>query len=357
MIRIHSLFLYLCIITSSDVMLVNIMAQDVTTAANSPTEFSETPTIQRLTAETGRLKTLVDLWNDKYVGWLIASILLGGISIVVVTGTVYSQFKTIRLAKALSDTQSQLDSEKDRELRSGFSKRDERIAELTAATEVSASELVKSGARIKEAEAEIARAHAESRDAVARVSTAEAKVAAAQLGAAEASAKAESFRLDIAKANERAADANRIAESERLARVRLEIRLADRTFTQQQSSEISNSLRQFTGISVGVIVWSDAAEVQHISGLILASLRNAGWTVQNANTIGGGAALKGILVGVRSDAPQATQDAARRLIFELQRHGLDAASWNFNELTPPSATMNFGFTGTEPVRVFIGNKP
>jgi chromosome segregation ATPase len=164
------------------------------------------------------------------------------------------------LAKELSDTQSPLDSEKDRELRSELSKRDERIAELTAATEASASELVKSTARIKEAEAEIAKAHAESRDAVARVSVAEAKVAEAQRGAAEASAKAESFRLDIARANERAAQANETAERERLARLQLEAQLAPRVLTTEQQQTIAAALRPLGRFSVQVFWYADTTE-------------------------------------------------------------------------------------------------
>jgi hypothetical protein len=246
-----------------------IMAQD-TPISPKPTPSSSDPShksiIQSLNRDIDALQHRVDSWNGRYI-------VLLGLSILVAAATLFAQFKTIRTARTLSDTQSRLDSEKDRELRSELSKRDERIAELTAATETSASELVKSTARIKEAEAEIAKSHAESRDAIARVSTAEAKVAEAQRGAAEASAKAESFRLDIAQSNERAAKAEARAAEAALALARLK---APRVLSSGALERMKRELTAFKGTPFDLYVSTDSESVALMNAMERA-LIDCGW--------------------------------------------------------------------------------
>jgi hypothetical protein len=182
--------------------------------------------------------------------------------------------------------------------------------------------------------------------------------AAMALKAAEIARKnAEGFQLQIARANDRAAAANETAERERLARLQLEARLADRTLTAAQQDTLVSRLTRFHGIVVDAIIWGDSAEIQTISGLILDSMTKAGWKVQSGQAVGGGAAVRGILVGTRTGADAATGKASDALIIALQSAGLSAGPWPFDELKPPMATMNSGFTGTAPIRIFVGSKP
>jgi hypothetical protein len=199
-------------------------------------------------------------------------------------------------------------------------------------------------------QAEIAQLNVSSETLRTDLRGADTRIAEAKRGAAEATAKAESFRLDIAKANE-------TAERERLARIQLEARLADRTLSPAQRNTLTSRLTPFSGVVADVIVWGDTAEIQSISALVLDSMANAGWKIQRANAIGGTAAVRGILVGTQPGSDAATTRASSALVAALQSLGLDAGAWSFAQLQPPGGMMNMGFTGTAPIRIFIGSKP
>ena len=80
-------------------------------------ELSHNSVIQSLTKEIAILEKSVDSWNDRYIVFLVLSIIVAAL-------TLFAQFKTIRTARTLSDKQAGLDSEKDRQLRSELSERD-----------------------------------------------------------------------------------------------------------------------------------------------------------------------------------------------------------------------------------------
>lgn len=183
-----------------------------------------------------------------------------------------------------------------------------------------------------------------------RATKAQESLALAEQHAAEANAKAEGFRLDIARANE-------TAERERLARLQLEARLADRTLTPVQQTAITAQLSTVPGIVVDVITFGDTPEIQTISGLVLDSIRRAGWTINPAQAGGGGAAVRGILVGTRTGSDANTVRAANLLVSALQSVGLAAGPWAFDQLQPPGILFNSAFRGTAPIRMFIGSKP
>lgn len=212
-------------------------------------------------------------------------------------------------------------------------------------------------ARAKDADARIAEAQRGSAEASERATKAQGSLALAEQHSAEANAKAEGFRLDIAKANERAASANESAEKERLARLQLEARLADRTLSPAQQAAITARLSSMSGTVVDVLIVGDTTEIQTISFLILDSLAKAGWKVQRGQAVGGGMAVKGLLVGTATEADSATSAASAALISALQSVGLAAGPWPYVQLRPPTAMMNSGFSGTAPIRFFIGSKP
>ncbi len=206
------------------------------------------------------------------------------------------------------------------------------------------------------ADARIAEAQRGSAEANERAIKAQASLSLAEQHSAEANAKAEGFRLDIAKANERAASANETAESERLARLQLEARLADRTLTSAQQASIASQLSTMHGIVVDALTFGDTPEIQIISGLVVESLRKAGWTVNAAQAGGGGVAVRGILVGAKTDAGPEIARAANLLVAALRSAGLASGSWAFEELRPPAVMFTSSFTGTAPIRMFIGSK-
>ena len=213
---------------------------------------------------------------------------------------------------------------------------EQHAAEATATAKGFESKISESDARAKAAEAQVAAAVARSNEAVAQVKTADARIAEAQ--------------RDAARANE-------IAERERLARLQLEARLADRVLTPQQQAAITASLAAFSGTVVDVLVWGDTPEIQIIRGQVLGAMRNAGWTVLSGQAGGGGAAVRGMLIGTRAGADQNVVRAANALVIALQSQGLAAGSWPFEQLQTPGIMFSSGFSNNAPIRLFIGSKP
>ena len=264
-------------------MIMSSMAQQSTMVPNkipSSKDPSHKSTIQDLTRTISDLQGRVDSWNRAYVIFLITSIL-------VASGTVFSQYKTIKLSRDLSDAQSRLDSEKDRQLRVGLSERDIRIAELRERAEKSEAHLAdanvrisESDARVREAEAKVADSGARVKQAegriavqVAKVKEADARIAEAQRGAAEASAKAEGFRRDIAKANESSAKAEARAAEATLELARFK---APRTLSAEQQARVRAAISPFAGTPYELGVTPIPEAINFVIA-IDAVLRSAGW--------------------------------------------------------------------------------
>jgi hypothetical protein len=277
---------------------------------SSSSVLSHNSVIESLSRDIVGLEKSVNSWNNKYIIFLILSIIVASL-------TLFAQFKTIRDARTLSDKQAALDREKDRQLSSELSERDSRIAELKTASETARAELAASGVRIKEAEAEIARAHAESKDAVARVASADAR-------SAEASEKAEAFRLDIAKANERAAEADNSTAHARLELAKLQALMADRVLTEAQGNSIRERLKPFSGQEFQMITYWEVREPKALTDRIFMILTTAGWKYVQT----GGMQLMGGDTGIKvwrhPEADGKTQRATDELIAALNSGGLAA---------------------------------
>jgi hypothetical protein len=213
-------------------------------------------------------------------------------------------------------------------------------------------------------EADDKRAQADARISEAQRGAAEANegAALAQRDAADANIKSEGFRLDIAKANESAAKAveeaaksNETAEREKLARLQLEARLADRTLTVDQRTRLVKEAAPFRGTSIDVVVYGDTSDVLGISRVLIEALQEAGWSVQVGYAAAGGVAVKGILIGTRSNADANTSRASAALISALQSMGLASGPWQFEQMQLGSM-FNTSVSGSAPVRMFIGSK-
>jgi hypothetical protein len=170
-----------------------------------------------------------------------------------------------------------------------------------------------------------------------------------ETGAAEAKAAQLRLETDLAKQREKTANAEK-------ALLQLRASLADRRLTKEQQSDLVKLLTPWRGIDVDVLVWGDTAEIEIISGQLMESLAAAGWNIHVAHA-GGGGAVRGILVANRPDAGENPALAAKTLVHGLRSAQLASDLWNFEGMVRPVMLLNSTYTGTAPIRVFIGSKP
>jgi len=291
------------------------MALQMMIAAQIKVNGENMSKIQDLTARIHDLERSVSRWNNIYVGLVAFTVFLAASLFI-------SQFLAMRKSKELTGAQKELLRLKEDALQADLQEEDSNIAQANQ-----------------------------------RAGEAEERVRIAEQHTAEANAKAEGFRLDIAKANEGAAKANEVAERERLARLQLEARLAPRSLTPAQQGRLTSQLNRFRGTPIDVAIWGDTSEIQNISIRLTDSLRAAGWTVGVATAVGGGAAVTGILIGTSDGVALPIREASSSLVIGLHDVGLEAGPWPFAQLQPPGVSVNAGFTGQAPIRMFIGAKP
>jgi hypothetical protein len=215
-----------------------------------------------------------------------------------------------------------------------------------------------------QAESTAATAQADARAAEANAKAAEAGKGAAKAlaDAAEANKTAEGFRLAIAKANERAATANETAERERLARLQLEARLADRVITDSQKARLIAALGGIKGQTVDVTIFGDTPDIAAVSDAILGCLGQAG-VLFNVFSPFGATGVRGVIIGIKPDAPQAVKSAAGsvgRILKETLDGGVGIE--DFAKLVVVGAAGTTGqsdgaaASGQSPLRIWIGAK-
>jgi voltage-gated potassium channel Kch len=292
-------------------------------------------------------KQALDTVLDGFEKWLI---FFGLLVVIGVGGESLYGFRTFWNNRKLHEVQRSIDRVRQEDI----AKVSERAVTAEATAKGFESQIADSVARAKAAEAVVASANAASKDAVA-------KVAAAEARSAEASTKAEAFRLDIARANERAASANEIAEREKLARMQLEARLADRIISPDQEQSLRAAFARLRGQTVDISVFGDTFEISQFSGTIMSCMKRAG-VLLNVRHPTGGSGARGVLVGVRPDAPPEFKQAADELIAILQQSvGSGVSPWDFNKLIPGGvATLSYDPGATppdqSPILIFIGSK-
>jgi len=159
-----------------------------------------------------------------------------------------------------------------------------------------------------------------------------------------------------AEANQKAAEANQISESERLARLKLESKLADRKLTKEQQEKLVSLLTPFHNIEADVVIFGDTPEIKSISLTIRKCLQDAGWKINAAIPLGGGAIVTGIKIGVRPGSDLYTLHAAQNFVEGLQSMGIDSGFWDFNKMEYPGAFMG-DLKKNTPIKIFIGSKP
>jgi hypothetical protein len=208
-------------------------------------------------------------------------------------------------------------------------------------------------------ESDIATANRGAAEANERATKAQASLALAEQHAAEANTKAEGFRLDIAKANERAASANETAEREKLARLQLEARLADRVLTANAILALKDlATKSGNGVRIDICTFGGTLEVASIAESIRSPLA-AGGADMRLWQVSGGSAARGILVGTKPGADQATRLIASDIVAIINGSGTGAVPWDFDVLTK---TANSGMRNgpgqpvDAPILLIVGPK-
>lgn len=287
------------------------------------------------------LQRKVNRWND----WTILFIILAAIG---AAGLVLTSVKLRRFNFDLSTVQGQLATAKDATALADSKQKD---VEISKAQEGAAK-----------ATEDAAKATATAATANARAAGAQANLALAEQHAAEANAKAEGFQRDIAEANQRSAEANKMAEQEHLARLKLEASLADRTITPDQKSRLMQTFNGLKGQTVDVVIVGDTAEIAGFSATIVSCMTGAGVLVNVIHPMGA-PATRGVVAGVRPDAPAAFTAAATEMIAILRESVADGAGlWDYDKLDlRNNASASGSSPGAAPMwtsafRVFIGGK-
>jgi hypothetical protein len=191
-----------------------------------------------------------------------------------------------------------------------LAKQQERAAKAEASIALAAQYAAEANTKAEGFKLEIAQAN----EAAAR---AQAQVASANVASKEAVAKVADAEARISEANRAAAEAHVTAERERLARLQLEARLADRVITPDQKQQIAAVFAPIKGQTVDVVIVGDTPEVSKTADAILGGLQNAGISLNIFHPLEGGTA-RGVIVGVRSDAPVADKQAGNQLVMILR---------------------------------------
>lgn len=188
----------------------------------------------------------------------------------------------------------------------------------------------------------------EAAKAIGSATSAQSKTASLEIEAADAKSHEQKVGVELARQREKTAK----AESELL---QLQIRFADRTLSVQQRGFLTDQMKPWAGMDIDVIIWGNTTEIEIISGQILSSLADARLHIHSGYA-GGGGAVRGILVGAGpNDANSGL--AAAVLISSLQSAGLACGPWEFDKMTAPQVLFSSTYTGTAPIRLFIGSKP
>jgi hypothetical protein len=269
-------------------------------------EVESVSEIQALTTRANELNGSVGWWNSAMIRALVFAA-VAAIAVVLTTRVALAR------AKQLGDVQEALIRAKDAQLAFDLRAKDEKISGLDL-----------DSAKAKQDLAGIQKAAADAKSAQQRVET------------------------DLEKQREKTANAEK-------ALLELQARLADRVLTKAQQDSVTNQLKQWAGIDVDVMVWGDSAEIEIVSQQIIQALMAAGWHLHAGHAVGGGA-VRGILIGVKLDASNNLQAASNALLSGLRSAGLASGFWKFDEMKQPGLMANTSYTGTAPIRLFIGSK-
>ncbi|MDT8836521.1 hypothetical protein ParKJ_03765 [Paraburkholderia fungorum] len=164
-----------------------------------------------------------------------------------------------------------------------------------------------------------------------------------------------------AQAVAQAAQANQRAEEEKLARVKIEERLAPRSLTGAQETNLQNQLSKFAGTSLDILIYGGGSEdALPFAGMIATTLNAAGWKVRVWNTISPGRWYRGVGLSTSSGSDQSAENAANELVGSLAREGIGVGRLDqfvTGELPDNVNGPPWDANNVAPIRMVIGSKP
>lgn len=164
-----------------------------------------------------------------------------------------------------------------------------------------------------------------------------------------------------ARAVAEAAKANQRAEEERLARVKIEERLAPRSLTAAQETDLQNRLGKFAGTSLDILIYGGGSEdALPLAGMIASGLRAAGWNVRVWNTISPGRWYRGVGISTLAGADRGAEEAAGELMGALAVNGIGVGRFEQFANGELPDTLNgppWEANNVAPIRMVIGSKP
>ncbi len=187
----------------------------------------------------------------------------------------------------------------------------------------------------------------------------EAEVARAGATAESAKAAAAIANEAAAKANERAAQANLAAESERIERLKLEEKLAPRSFSLQEKTQLVARLKPFSSEPIDIVVFPvGSPDIAPLAEKIERILSESGWIVRTWTDLSG-KQLSGASIAIRDGSNASARLAAGALIDGLNAAGISTnlASDLTTDDFPMPAVGPAPVGKIAPIRLFIGSKP
>ncbi len=341
--NIRHLLVLACLMVFTYTLVSTAMPNDISNNTNILSAI-ESMDKEMLTSRVTELKDREDFWKN-------AKVWAG--SLAAVLAVLLGIFEYL-------ENRVQADKEVFQERLSGLIRKDSDLAIVQAKAQASSADARAGEAREKAANAEVRAANAsrEAAEATLLAKRYEADIASSNAQAAEARSLAKGFELTIAEANRAAAEAGAIAEKERVARLQLELRLAPRTITPQQSQQMISALSTFKGVKIDIVVSGNVPEIERTAQAVVNSLSQAGWEIGAFEIAMGSAGnVQGLLIGARKDSGQRIQKAAETLVLTLRSFGIASGLWDFDQLTFPGASTGNGKPRGAPLKLFVGNKP
>lgn len=178
--------------------------------------------------------------------------------------------------------------------------------------------------------------------------------------------EADTFEKDIKSAKTQAADAlanlaeaKRLADEARQGTARNTEKLADRTLSPAQQTDIATRLRPFGPQQVDVIIIGDLPEITNITVSIILAMQQAGWTVKPAVKAIAGPAVAGVRVGTKIGSSKDIEDSVDALILALRAAGIFSTRFvpQFGDELPMAIMGNWDSKNVAPIRILVGAKP
>ena len=221
-------------------------------------------------------------------------------------------------------------------------------------------------AKLAELEPKAAKALVDATGALVKSASAEKESSNALKVARDARSEADTFEERIVSATDTATKAeSHLAEAlERASRAEAQAstaagKVADRTLSPLQQSNIVSRLRQFGPRRIDMIIIGDTGEIGNIATLIASAIQQAGWTVHFVGKAISGPNVSGVLVGTHIGSDQGVEAAADALISALRSEGIVSGRFTpqFNDSLPMAIMGSWDEKNVAPIRMLVSAKP